>query len=578
MEAWTVESLQAAYRDGRTTLEEVMENLVGQAKAEEEKNIWITPPKMERIRPYLDKLNEMGQEELPLWGIPFAIKDNIDAAGMTTTAGCPDYAYMPEKHAPVVERLIRAGAVPVGKTNLDQFATGLVGTRSPYGDTHNSLRPELISGGSSAGSAAAVGRGQVVFALGTDTAGSGRVPAALNGLTGWKPSCGAWPVKGVVPACESLDCVTVFARTLSEALVVDQAVRGEEAEDPWSKTSGLPVPETPETILLPEEEPAFYGPFADDYRQAWNTAVEQWKKSGVPVSYIDTSLFSEAAAILYGGPWIVERWAALGDFVESNPGSTFPVTEDVLRSGAGSSYDAASVFHAMHRLQRLKKQAAQLLEQAVLVLPTCGGTWYREDVREDPVQTNSDMGRFTNHCNLLDLSAAAVPAGDAAKDLPFGITIFARSDQEGLAAGAAALFSGYSLPERTQNRRPGTPVAVCGLHMRGFELEYQMREHGASFLREDRTAPVYQMLKLPGPPAKPGLVRRQEGGASIHVEIWEIPLDQLGPFTATVPAPLTIGTLELESGGSVPGFLCESYAAAAAEDITEAGSWTLAAE
>ncbi|SFQ32534.1 allophanate hydrolase [Salibacterium halotolerans] len=571
-----MDSLQTAYRDGRTTPEEVMENLVRQAKTEEEKNIWITPPKMERIRPYLDKLNEIGQEELPLWGVPFAIKDNIDAAGMTTTAGCPDYAYTPKEHAQVVERLIRAGAVPVGKTNLDQFATGLVGTRSPYGDTHNSLRPELISGGSSAGSAAAVGRGQVVFALGTDTAGSGRVPAALNGITGWKPNCGAWPVKGVVPACESLDCVTVFAHTLSEALVVDQAVRGEEAEDPWSKAWESPVLETPETILLPEEEPAFYGPFADAYRQAWNTAVEQWKKSGVPVSYIDTSLFSEAAAILYGGPWIAERWAALGDFVESNPGSTFPVTEDVLRSGAGTSYDAASVFHAMHRLQRLKKQAAQILDQAVLVLPTCGGTWYREDVRRNPIQTNSDMGRFTNHCNLLDLSAVAVPAGNAAEDLPFGITIFGRSDKEGLAAGAAAAFSGTPVPKEKKNLRQAAPIAVCGLHMRGFELESQMREHGASFLREDRTAPVYQMLKLPGNPAKPGLVRKQQGGASIHVEVWEIPLDQLGSFTTGIPAPLAIGNVELESGEQVPGFVCEGYAEHVSEDITDAGSWASA--
>ncbi|RIE03553.1 allophanate hydrolase [Cohnella faecalis] len=439
----TIEGLRELYRNGGTTPTEVVVEIIRRSQEDEEMNIWITPPELSRIEPYLRKLGEVDPGDAPLWGIPFAIKDNIDWTAAPTTAACPAFAYAPSEDAAVVERLIAAGAIPLGKTNLDQFATGLVGSRSPYGETHNSLRPELISGGSSGGSAVAVARGQAAFSLGTDTAGSGRVPAHLNRLVGYKPSMGAWPVKGVVPACESLDCVTVFAWNLEDATAVDRVVRGPHDEDPWSRELPLPVPSAlPSRICVPAPGTVeFYGPFAADYEQAWEAALLKLKGLGITVEETDISLYGEAAAVLYEGPWVAERWAGLAEFVESGAGDVFPVTERILRSGADSRHTAAALFKAMHKLQAFKLEARKRLKDAVLVLPTAGGTWTREQVRQDPVATNRDMGKYTNHCNLLDMCAVAVPSGDAADDLPFGITFFAMAEREDLIRGAAGAFA-----------------------------------------------------------------------------------------------------------------------------------------
>ncbi|WP_219837425.1 allophanate hydrolase [Paenibacillus sp. R14(2021)] len=588
---FTMEWLREQYSNGMLTPAAVIDEIIRRADADASMNIWITPPAMAHIKPYLDRLEETDPASSPLWGIPFAIKDNIDLDDVPTTAACPDFSYLPNESAAVVQRLIDAGAIPLGKTNLDQFATGLVGTRSPYGETHNSLRPELISGGSSSGSAVSVARGQAVFALGTDTAGSGRVPAALNGLVGYKPSLGAWPSKGVLPACASLDCVTVFAHNLEDALAVDAAARGLEASDPWSKQFRQPdANRLPSRIVLPKETPAFYGPFAKPYSEAWDAAVAAVHEMDIPVTYAGQELFEDAAAILYGGPLVAERWADLGGFVESHPGSAFPVTEQVLRTGASPSYTAASVFQAMHKLQAYKLEARKLLEDAVLMLPTCGGTWTREQVRRDPISTNSDMGRYTNHCNLLDLCAVAVQAGEAETDLPFGVTFFATAEEESLICGAAAAFSraigGVTTPEPpvlvedgegaddvVQNKPATTLVAVCGLHMRGFPLEKQMQACGAVFVRETESAAKYRLVKLPTMPAKPGMIKQEQGGAAITLEVWEMPLSAFGGFVASIPAPLGIGKVELNDGTEVPGFTCEAYAALTAEDITEAGSW-----
>jgi allophanate hydrolase len=589
----TIARLKELYASGEATPEGIVREIVRRAEADREMNIWITPPSEDMIRPYLERLRRLDPNASPLWGIPFAIKDNIDMAGVPTTAACPQYAYTPDEHAAVVQRLIDAGAIPVGKTNLDQFATGLVGTRSPYGETRNALRPELISGGSSSGSAAAVARGQAAFALGTDTAGSGRVPAALHGLVGYKPSLGAWSVRGVVPACASLDCVTVFARSAEDALLVDSVARGEDGRDPWSRRLPEPSVRMPHRILLPEETPSFYGPFAGGYAKAWKAAAERIAALGLPVRYVSVGLFEEAAALLYEGPWVAERWAALGDFVESSPGAVFPVTERVLRSAVTSGYDAASVFRARHRLQALKLEARKLLEDAVLVLPTCGGTWTREQVRENPIASNREMGRYTNHCNLLDLCAVALPAGEAETDTPFGITAFAAFDREDLIRGFAQAWTGERLegiaraggtPDGRQVEPPAagggetTQVAVCGLHMRGFPLEKQMRECGAVFVKEAATAPKYKLVKLPTTPAKPGLIKRNGPGASIRVEIWEMPVSSFGGFAASIPAPLGIGKVELEDGTEVPGFVCEAYAEAGAEDISASGGWRRAVQ
>ncbi|MDQ6422815.1 allophanate hydrolase [Paenibacillus sp. LHD-117] len=628
--SWTIEALREAYRSGETTPEAVIEAIVEQAERDTGMNIWIAPPDRERIRPYLERLSELDPEEAPLWGIPFAVKDNIDLAGVPTTAACPSFAYEPAAHAPVVARLIGAGAIPVGKTNLDQFATGLVGTRSPYGETHNALRPELISGGSSSGSAVAVARGQAAFALGTDTAGSGRVPAALQGLVGWKPSLGAWPTLGVVPACASLDCITVFAHSLADARLVDGIARGPHAEDPWSrdvaaftvsgsalsgesadgdvsdfvaiggaKAGGSIRPANTAKILLPSADPEFYGPFASEYRAAWRSTVEKLDRLGAPIHRVDTALFAEAAAILYDGPWVAERWAALGEFIEEHPGAAFPVTERILRTGASKEHDAASVFRAMHKLQRLKLEARGLLEGAALLLPTCGGTWTREEVLRDPVGTNRDMGRYTNHCNLLDLCAVALPAYEAATELPFGVTLFALAENESLLWELGARWTGETTvsdgrletdpapdtdpaePALAELASPSpgmTHVAVCGLHMQGYPLEAQMNACGARFLRRMRSAPSYQLLRLPTVPPKPGMVKRQTGGSAIELEVWEMPLASFGGFAAGIPAPLGIGKVELEDGTEVPGFICEGYAAHlnGAEDITATGGWRMA--
>ncbi|WP_230632853.1 allophanate hydrolase [Paenibacillus athensensis] len=676
----TISGLRALYASGALTPQEVIAEIISRSVQDYAYNIWILAPDWSHIQPYLERLKQLDPTEAPLWGIPFAIKDNLDQAGLPTTAACAEYAYEPKTHAAVVERLLAAGAIPVGKTNLDQFATGLVGVRSPYGETANALRPELISGGSSSGSAVAVARGQAAFALGTDTAGSGRVPAALNGLVGWKPSVGAWPTLGVVPACASLDCVTVFAHELDDVLVVDQAVRGPHDADPWSRCVPLPEPEPPGRLLLPKEPPATYGPFAAEYRSAWLAAVERLQQLDLPIAYIDTQWLDEAASLLYEGPWVAERWAGLGEFIAARPGAALEVTERILRSGAGTaaggrSYDAAALFQAQHRLQGLKLQTRRLLAGAVLVLPTCGGTWTREQVARDPIGANRDMGRYTNHCNLLDLCAVAVPAGEAAPQTPYGITLFALAGQEGLLCSVAQAFSmqrslsavavgivgpsahkvapqptlehssalahssvpeslspqfapaspavhevapqptlehssvpeslspqfapaspsaheaapqptlanpsahevASSVPSPAAAAAPGppttTPVAVCGLHMRGFPLEAQMLASGARFVREAATAPLYRLVKLPTTPSKPGLIQTREGGASIRLEVWEMPLAQLGAFTAAIPAPLGIGKVRLSDGAEVPGFVCEAYAAEEAEDVTAYGSW-----
>lgn len=598
-EQLSVAWLQEQYRSGTITPEEIVAEIIRRSESDATMNIWITPPSVDRIQPYLDWLQSLDPLDCPLWGIPFAIKDNIDLAGVPTTAACPDFAYMPEDHAAVVERLLAAGAIPIGKTNLDQFATGLVGTRSPYGETHNALRPELISGGSSSGSAVAVARGQASFALGTDTAGSGRVPAALNGLVGYKPSLGAWPVKGVVPACESLDCVTVFAAELADAYAVDAVARGYHAEDAWSRRLPTPKSAMPSRLLLPLEMPSFYGPFAAEYEAAWARAVQQVKMIGISVEYVDTAVFAAAAALLYEGPWVAERWAGLHRFIEANPGTTHPVTEQIVRSGA-DQYSAASLFGAMHQLQRYKRDAQELLRDAVVVLPTAGGTWTREQVRENPLSSNRDMGRYTNHCNLLDLCAVAIPAGLASEDVPFGITLFSTAEQESFIRGVAEGLAEPKQPDESDEAKAYADaanakeplgavsdttasevvepvatmrVAVCGLHMRGFPLEQQMLACGARFVEETYTAARYKLLALATTPIKPGLIKLTESGASIILEVWDMPVSAFGSFTAAIPAPLGIGKVELADGTEVSGFICEAYAEQTATDITAWGGW-----
>lgn len=554
----TIAWIKNNYREGTLTPRELLEEIIRRAKGEEGYHIFITPPSMEWIESYLEKLKGM-DKNLPLWGIPFAVKDNIDVAGLQTTAACPAYGYTPKENAFVVEKLIEAGAIPVGKTNLDQFATGLVGTRSPYGEVHNALDETLISGGSSSGSAVAVARGMAAFSLGTDTAGSGRVPAALNNLVGYKPSVGAWSSKGVVPACASLDCVTVFANNLEDAELVNQYARGFDSSCCWSKEYPEPTKKLPKKICIPKNGIRFYGPFADTYEQKWNGAVSRIAKLGIAIEYIDYDMFEKAASILYDGPWVAERWKEIGGFVEANPGKIFPVTETILRSGAKDSHTATSLFEAMHTLQEYRRKTKELLKDAVMILPTVGGTFTREEVRENPIETNSLMGLYTNHCNLLDLCAIAVPENEADTMLPFGLTIFALADSESLLLGMAEKFL----------QTESIPLAVCGLHKKGCALENELTQLGAVYMERTQTAKEYKLYRLPTTPAKPGLMKVTEGGESIEVDVYQLPLTSFGAFMKKVAPPLVIGNVTLESGRIVKGFLCEEYIAKDSQDITD---------
>lgn len=439
-DSMTVAGLRQAYRAGTLTPRRVLDEVMARVQRHQSKNIFISAPEEAKLAAYLNILEQLDFDTHPLWGIPFVVKDNIDVEGFPTTAACPDYAYRPGKNATVVQRLVDAGAIPVGKANLDQFATGLVGMRSPYGAVHNAWRDELISGGSSSGSAVSVALGICAFSLGTDTAGSGRVPAALNGLFGFKPSCGAWPIKGVVPACVSLDCVTVFAHTMEDCLAVDDIARGIQEDDPWSKDLPRKKAGVPKTVYIPDKQPAFFGPFAREYEAAWEKALETISHAGFTLEKTDVFLYEEAAAILYEGPWVAERWADLGGFVETHSGKIFSVTEQILRNGERPK--ASELFQAIHRLQKMKRMVRQALADAILLMPTAGGTWTRQEVDADPVQTNTKMGQYTNHCNLLDLCACSYPVAMAAENLPFGITAFARSGEEDLLASfAKQLFS-----------------------------------------------------------------------------------------------------------------------------------------
>ncbi len=442
-EKLSIAGLARAYAAGETTPRDVVAAIIERTAAQADNPIWITSPSAELVEPYLQRLDgTRPSAEKPLWGIPFAVKDNIDVAGMETTAACPAYAYQPETSATAVERLVQAGAIPVGKTNLDQFATGLVGVRSPYGEVRNALRPELISGGSSSGSAVAVARGLAAFSLGTDTAGSGRVPAALNDLVGFKPALGAWSTAGVVPACASLDCVTVFAHSLGDAAAVDRVVRGYDEACIWSRHRGRARSRMPRRVFVPADEPTFYGDFADRYRAGWKralTRIDELAQGGaIEIGRMDCTYLNEAASALYDGPWVAERWCDLGGFVESHLGETFPVTERILRSGAREGLSAEALFTTMHFLQECRHRAARELADAVLVMPTCGGTFARAQVDEDPVATNSQMGLYTNHCNLCDLAAIAVPGDEVRDGLPFGITAFSLASQEHLLFGFAS--------------------------------------------------------------------------------------------------------------------------------------------
>jgi len=511
---------------------------------------------------------------LPFSGLTFAIKDNIDLAGVPTTAACPAYAYSPQKSATVVERLIDAGAIPVGKTNMDQFATGLVGTRSPYGACSCVFDERYISGGSSSGSAVAVATGQVDFALGTDTAGSGRVPAAFNNLVGMKPTRGLLSTSGVVPACRSLDCVTILTRTCREAARVFEVACGFDPSDPYSRVPGPgqgAAPWATGAFRFGVPSPAEMAFFGDDAASAlFQEAVADLQSLGGTPVRIDYSLFKAAAELLYSGPWVAERLAAIGQFLETHGADMNPVVRDII-AGA-RRFTAVDAFHAEYKLRQLRRATeAEWARVDVLVLPTTGTIYTHEAVAADPVRLNTNLGYYTNFVNLLDLAAVAVPAGFRPNGLPFGISIIGPAVTD---RGLLALACRY-LHEPIDGTVPGCiAVAVLGAHLSGQPLNWQLSERGARLLKTCRTRPDYRFYALEGAIPKPGLVR-DEGfaGPGIEVEVWAVPEDQFGSFVAAVPPPLGIGNAVLDDGATVKCFICEPYAIAGAREITAFGGW-----
>jgi allophanate hydrolase len=586
--SFDLSSLQRAYCEKRVTPEQIAEEAWRLADNPQFPNVWIERTSRERLSEMARTLPTQPADNLPLYGIPFAIKDNIDFAGMPTTAGCPDFAFVPKSSASVVEKLVAAGALFVGKTNMDQFATGLVGTRSPFGICQSVFDAKYISGGSSSGSAVAVASGMVSFALGTDTAGSGRVPAALNNIVGHKPTRGLVSNRGVFAACRSLDCVSIFAGSCHDAQNVLDVIAGLDVSDPYSRQcskTNIAFPDRFRFGILPPTQREFFGDAEAEalYKKATATLHEC---GGEPIEF-DFKPFSQAAALLYRGPWVAERRWAIGEFFDKHGDKIHPVVREII-AGA-SKFDAVATFDAQYQLQAYAQQARKIFSELdVLLLPTTGTTYQIEDVLADPIRLNSDLGHYTNFVNLLDLAALALPAGfRKSNNLPFGITLVAPafSDDALLALGArfhaaiggnigatTAKISEQPLPDK---KVPGILLAVVGAHLRGQPLNHQLTSRRARFVRQTRTLPHYRLYALPNTqPPKPGLRRVTEKlPQGIEIEVWALDDAAFGSFVAEIPAPLCIGTLELEDGSSVKGFLCEPIALEGAQDITDFGGW-----
>ena len=530
-------------------------------------------------------------EELPLAGSTFAVKDNIDVAGMPTTAGCPAFAYTPEVSSPAVARLIAAGAVLIGKTNLDQFATGLVGTRSPHGAVRDARRPEYVSGGSSSGSAVAVALDFVDFALGTDTAGSGRVPAAFQGIVGLKPTRGLVPTTGVVPACRSLDCVSVFARTLAEAREALAVIAGPGPADPLSRVAPsdalLAAPPAAGATAatgprIGAPDPAALVDLTDDARDAFGAARDRIAAAGAEIVEIDIAPLLEAGALLYGGAFVAERHAAIGAFVESHADGVDPTVHQIVTAAAAPT--ASRLFADQERLGGLALATRKLFADLdAILLPTTTAQPTIAAVEADPIGANAKLGVYTNCANLLDLCAVAVPAGEADGG-QFGVQILAPAFNDVVAADVASLLVDDSLASVpnplsfvthrvTKDRGLPIELFVAGAHLSGMPLNHQLTERGARLLGEARTAPHYRLFALDTQPPKPGVVRVEADGAALPGEVWLLSPAALGTFLAAIPQPMALGEVELDDGRAVVGFLCEPIALAGARDITAAGGW-----
>ncbi len=571
-------AIAAAVTCGATSAESVMAETLSRIAAYDavQPQVWISrtePAALIEAARTIDARVAAG-ERLPLAGVPYAAKDNIDVAGMGTTAACPAFAYEPETDAGVIERLRAAGAICVGKTNLDQFATGLVGTRSPYGIPRNAYNAAYVSGGSSSGSAVAVAAGLVAFALGTDTAGSGRVPAAFQHLVGLKPSKGRWSTRGLVPACRSIDCITVFTDKVADARLVDSVAAGFDAADPFSK----PLADTPLTprrigVPLPHQR-VFFGDTQAEFFYA--RALAMLGKSAELVE-IDIAPLLEAAQLLYGGPWVAERTAAAESLLLSNADAIDPTVRGILAPGL--EMRAVDLWNGIYRLAALQRQAEGMWRDIdALAFPTTGTTYRVAELLAEPVALNSNLGRYTNFVNLLDMAAIAVPAGVRDNATGFGITLIGPASTDialmDMAENYLAAADNPPLPPLDLGDRMDTvKLAVVGAHLEGMPLHWQLTSRNAKLVGAFETAPTYRLYAMADSvPPKPALVHSTDG-AAIKVEVYELGLAEFGSFVVEVPPPLAIGTVTLADGTSVKGFVAEPRALAGAEDITHLGGW-----
>ncbi|WP_072395861.1 allophanate hydrolase [Hyphomicrobium sp. CS1GBMeth3] len=579
-----IAALTDGYASGKFTPTDIIEEVYRRISETGERPVWIS------LVPKEAALAKARTAHGPLAGIPFAIKDNVDVAGIPTTCACPDFTYVPERSATVVEQLEAAGAIAIGKTNLDQFATGLVGTRSPYGIPASVFDPEYVSGGSSSGSAVAVGAGLVSFALGTDTAGSGRVPAAFNNIVGLKPTKGLISARGVVPACRTQDTVSIFALTVADAARAAASAAGYDSDEPYSRKPPRPfaVERTPAKLRIgvPATGLEFFGD--KEAERLYRLSVEHAANIAAEIVAFDLTPFRKAASLLYQGPWVAERLAAIRAFAEDKPGSLHEVVGQIILGAEKIS--AADAFEGLYALAGLTREAeAQWEAMDVMLLPTAPTTYKISEVLADPIRLNSNLGLYTNFVNLMDLSALAVPAGFRDNGLPFGVTLIGPAFADGwlatigdalhrqlseLRLGATGATLKATPPVSSASAGGRISVAVVGAHLSGQPLNVQLRERNARLVATTRTAAGYSFYALAGTtPAKPGLVFDGQGAGNIEVEIWEMDEAAFGSFVALIPPPLGIGTLTLADGGQVKGFLCEPHGLADATDITAFGGW-----
>lgn len=581
---WTLADWQNAYKNPTTCPKALVLSLLQQIPSHD--NSFITLLNSEALAQQMDTLLENPKARaLPLFGIPFAVKDNIDCAGIPTTAACEAFSYSPQTDAYVVAKLKAAGAIVIGKTNLDQFATGLVGTRSPYGAVKNAFNADYISGGSSSGSAVCVAKGWVPFSLGTDTAGSGRVPAGLNNIVGLKPTKGRFSTQGLVPACRTLDCISIFALTVDDANTLATLLEGFNPEDAYSRKAPAYSPPLPARLKL--GYPAQLSPYMDTPNlQAWQASLDLWPALNIDLIPIDFTPMHALANLLYNGPWVAERYAALKDFVATHPQDLHPVIARILASA--ENYSASDCFLAEYQKAALSQQIQQYFTQVdALLVPTAPHFPRLQQVLDNPIELNSQLGAYTNFVNLADLSALSVPAGFRDDGLPFGVTLIAPAWQDALLAKIGQDWqqrlalplgaTGLPLPEaETVPLAPKgyMPIAVVGAHLTGMPLNSQLTERQAQWVCTTHTAPLYRLYALANStPPKPGLCRVTQDGAAIAVEVWHLPLEHWGSFLQLIPAPLGLGTLVLATGETVKGFICEPIGLQDACDITAFGGW-----